>query len=97
VNFTSTLFEVVSRATTSADNQPIIHYLWQRELLTAIGEVREQIHLMQQTINRLQLGYLDLDLVPPEQLQTALATIQQNMPDHLRMVLGAEDEEILKY
>jgi hypothetical protein len=97
VNFTSTLFDVVSRATTSADNQPIIHYLWQRELLTAIGEVREQIHLMQQTINRLQLGYLDLDLVPPEQLQTALATIQQNMPDHLRMVLGSEDEEIMKY
>jgi hypothetical protein len=99
VNLTHALFELLTglRAEKDSNLQPIFHFVWQKELLTAIGEVRESFRDYNQALNHMQMGHLSLNLLPPEQLQMALANIQQHLPNHLSLALAAGDPDVLRY
>ncbi len=99
VNLTQSLFEILTGLRKEKDStvQPLFHFVWQKELLTAIGEVRESFREYDHALNHMQLGYLSLNLLPPEQLQLALANIQQHLPSHLILAIGAGDQDIIRY
>jgi hypothetical protein len=97
VSMTASLLDLMNITMAKSATQPLMLFMWQRELLTTIGEVRETLHHYNQLLDQLQLGYLSLSLFPPEQLQSALENVQRHLPSHLGLAIGYNDDEILRY
>ena len=97
VNLTATLFDVLNQTIMETKEQPLIHVIWQRDLLTSIHTFRDNVRELNRALDRLQTGYLSMMLLPPDQLQTALANIQQQLPGHLKLVMNIDDINVLKY